>query len=66
MMMMATYSVGTPILSHTNLACNTSYHFAASRTVFPQVPPYLARDHLCLLAHVYDSAASIHMTKNPG
>ena len=24
----------TPILSHTDLACNTSYHFAASRTVF--------------------------------
>ena len=32
--------VGTPILSHTDLACNTSYHFAASRTVFPQVSPY--------------------------
>ena len=33
-------SVGTPILSHTDLACNTSYHFAASRTVSPQVSPY--------------------------
>ena len=37
-------AVRTPILSHTDLACNTSYHFAASRTVFPRVPPYLARD----------------------
>ncbi|KAI4993331.1 hypothetical protein ZWY2020_007644 [Hordeum vulgare] len=26
-------SVGTPILSHKNPACNTSHHFAASRTV---------------------------------
>ena len=57
-------SVGTPILSHTDLAGNTSYHFAASRTVFPRVPPYLARDRLRLLAHVYDSVASIHMTEN--
>ena len=32
--------VGTPILSHTDLACNTSYHFAASCTVFPWVSPY--------------------------
>ena len=32
----------TPILSHIDLACNTSYRFAASRTVFPRVPPYLA------------------------
>ena len=56
----------TPILSHTDLACNTSYHFVASRTVSPRLPPYLARDRLRLLAHVYDSAASIHMTKNPG
>ena len=60
------HHVGTPILSHTDLACNTSYHFAASRTVFPRVPPYLARDRLRLLAHVYDSVTSIHMTKNPG
>ena len=59
-------SVRTPILSHTDLACNTSYHFAPSRTVFPWVPPYLARDRLRLLAHVYDSVASIHMTENPG
>ena len=59
-------TVGTPILSHTDLACNTSYHFAASCTVFPRVPPYLARDRLRLLAHVYDNVASIHMTKNPG
>ena len=58
--------VGTPILSHTGLACNTSYHFAASRTVSPRVPPYLARDRLRILAHVYDSVASIHMTENPG
>src|SRR3954469_1022591 len=61
-----TDGVRTPILSHTDLACNTSYHFAASRTVFPRVPPYLARDRLRLLAHVYDSVASIHMTENPG
>ena len=59
-------NVRTPILSHNDLACNTSYHFAASRTVFPRVSPYLARDRLRLLAHVYDSVASIHMTENPG
>src|SRR3954453_22872092 len=59
-------SVGTPILSHIDPACNTSYRFAASRTVLPRVPPYLARDRLRLLAHVYDSVASIHMTENPG
>ena len=58
--------VRTPILSHTDLACNTSYHFAASRTVFPRVPPYLAQDRLHLWDHVYDSVASIHMTENPG
>ena len=58
--------VGTLILSHTDLACNTSYHFVASRMVFPRVPPYMARDYLRLLAHVYDSVASIHMTENPG
>ena len=38
--------VRTPTQCHTDLACNTSYHFAASRTVFPRVPPYLARDRL--------------------
>src|SRR4051812_21797994 len=59
-------SVRTPILGHIDPACNTSYHFAASRTVLPRVPPYLARDRLRLLAHVYDRVASIHMTKNPG
>ena len=59
-------SIRTLILSHIDLACNTSYHFAASRTVSPWVPPYLAWDRLRLLAHIYDSAASIHMTKNPG
>ena len=32
--------VGTPIPSHIDLACNTSYHFAASRTVLPRVSPY--------------------------
>ena len=32
--------VKTPILSHTDLACSTSYHFVASRTVFPWVSPY--------------------------
>ena len=60
------YYVSTPILSHTNLAYNTSYHFAASRMVFPRVSPYQARDRLRLLAHVYDSAASIHMIRSPG
>ena len=41
-------------------SCNTSYHFAASHTVTPRVPPYLARDRLRILAHVYDnSLASI-------
>ena len=59
-------SVRTPTQCHTDLACNTSYHFAASRTVFPWVSPYLARDRLRLLAHVYDSVASIHMTRSPG
>ena len=44
--------VRTPILRHIDLACNTPYHFAASRTVFPRVSPYHARDHLRLLAHV--------------
>ena len=57
--------VRTPILSHTDLACNTSYRFAASRTVFPRVSPHLAWDRLRLLAHVYNSVASILMTKNP-
>ena len=59
-------NVGTPVPSHIDLAGNTSYHFAASRTVFPRVSPYHARDRLRLLAHVYDSVAGIHMTKNPG
>src|SRR3954470_1013195 len=59
-------TVRTPILSHIDPACNTSYHFAASRTVLPRVPPYLAQDRLRLFAHVYDSVASIHMTENPG
>ena len=34
-------SVRTPTQCHIDLACNTSYHFAASRTVFPRVSPYL-------------------------
>ena len=58
--------VRTPIPSHIDLAGNTSYHFAASRTVFPRLSPYHGRDRLRLLAHVYDSVASIHMTGNPG
>ena len=37
---LVTEIVGTPIPSHTDLACNTSYHFAASRTVLPRVSPY--------------------------
>ena len=35
-----TGGVRTPIPSHIDLAGNTSYHFAASRTVFPRVSPY--------------------------
>ena len=58
--------VRTPIPSHIDLAGNTSYHLAASRTVFPRVSHYQARDRLCLLAHVYDSVASIHMIRSPG
>ena len=60
------FPVRTPIQSHTDLACNTSYHFVASRMVSPWVPPYLAQDRLHLLAHVYDGVVSIHMTENPG
>ena len=59
-------AVRTLTQCHIDLACNTSYHFAASHTVFPRVPPYLARDRLRHLAHVYDSVASIHMKENPG
>ena len=33
-------SVRTPIPSHIDLAGNTSYHIAASRTVSPRVSPY--------------------------
>ena len=33
--------VRTPTQCHIDLACNTSYHFAASRTVSPRVSPYL-------------------------
>ena len=36
-----TVTVRTPTQCHIDLACNTSYHFAASRTVFPRVSPYL-------------------------
>ena len=58
--------VRTPIPSHIDLAGNTSYHFAASRTVSHGCRLTMARDRLRLLAHVYDSVASIHMTENPG
>ena len=58
--------VRTLTQSHTDLACNTSYHFAASRTVFHGCRLTFARDRLRLLRHVYDSVTSIHMTKNPG
>ena len=37
----ARWFVRTPTQCHIDLACNTSYHFAASRTVFPRVSPYL-------------------------
>ena len=33
-------TVRTPILSHIDLAGNTSYHLAASHTVSPRVSPY--------------------------
>ena len=33
--------VRTPTRCHIDLAGNTSYHFAASRTVFPRVSSYL-------------------------
>ena len=33
-------TVRTLIPSHIDLAGNTSYHFGASRTVFPRVSPY--------------------------
>ena len=59
-------AVRTPTRCHIDLACNTSYHFAASHTVFPRVSPYQAQDRLRLLVHVYDSVANIHMTENPG
>ena len=36
-----TFYVRTPTQCHIDLVCNTSYHFAASRTVFPRVSPYL-------------------------
>ena len=56
--------VRTPIPSHIDLAGNTSYHFAASRTVSHGCRLTMARERLRLLAHVYDSVASIHMTEN--
>ena len=57
--------VSTPIPSHIDLAGNTSYHFAASRTVSHGCRLTMVRDRLRLLAHVYDSVASIHMTRSP-
>ena len=33
--------VRTPTQCHIDLACNTPYHFAASRTASPRVSPYL-------------------------
>ena len=59
-------SVRTPTQCHIDLACNTSYHFAASRTVSPRCRLTFVRDRLRLLAHVYDGVASIHMIKSPG
>ena len=58
-------TVRTPIPSRIDLAGNTSYHIAASRTVPHGCRLTMARDRLRLLAHVYDSVASIHMTENP-
>ena len=58
--------VRTPIPYHIDLAGNTSYHIAASRTVTHGCRLTMARDRLRLLAYVYDSVASIHMTENPG
>ena len=60
------YIVRTPTQCHIDLACNTSYHFAASRTVSPRCRLTFARDRLRILAHVYDGVASIHMIKSPG
>ena len=59
-------AVRTPTQCHIDLACNTSYHFAASRMVSHGCRLTMAWDRLRLLAHVYDSVASIHMTENPG
>ena len=42
--------VRTPIPSHIDLAGNTSYHFAASRTVSHGCRLTMARDRLRLLA----------------
>jgi hypothetical protein len=39
--LLSVLDVRTPTRCHIDLACNTSYHFAASRTVFPWVSPYL-------------------------
>ena len=35
------HTVRTPTQCHIDLACNISYHFAASHTVSPRVSPYL-------------------------
>ena len=35
------FNVRTPTQCHIDLACNTSYHFAASCTIFPRVSSYL-------------------------
>ena len=54
-------SVRSPIPSHIDLAGNTSYHFAASRTVSPQVSSYLFPGTVCAfwLTYMIVSLASI-------
>ena len=60
-------AVRTPITSYIDLAGNTSYHLAASRTVFPRVSSYLFPGPFAPFgSRIYDSVASIHMTENPG
>ena len=59
-------AVRTPIPSRIDLAGNTSYNIAASRTASHGCRLTMAQDRLRLLAHVYDNVASIHMTETPG
>ena len=53
--------VRTPTRCHIDLACNTSYHFAASRTVSPRVSSYPFPGTVCAfwLTYMIVSLASI-------